>query len=183
MKDEVKVIWNRIFLDQVDSTNEYIKREVNNLPNFTVVVASHQTDGRGQFDRKWLSNPNENLLCSILLRKTSQLVVDQLNSILIKTLMNTLQQFGIVSSFKSPNDIYVHDKKIAGILIERTFENKNLLYTIVGIGLNVNQVYFQIPNATSMHSEAGMMFQVKSILEALLIHFEDQLRLFANNAI
>jgi BirA family biotin operon repressor/biotin-[acetyl-CoA-carboxylase] ligase len=178
-----KINWNIIFLDEIDSTNELIKREIKNLPNYTVVVANHQTNGKGQFDRKWVSNRNENLLCSILMKDTSILITEHLNSILINTIVNTLQRFGISASYKSPNDIYVNDLKIAGILVERAYENKHLLYTIVGIGLNINQVIFPIPKATSMHNETKMMFQVRYILDALLYQLEDQLKLFSINAI
>jgi BirA family transcriptional regulator, biotin operon repressor / biotin---[acetyl-CoA-carboxylase] ligase len=182
MNQPNQISWNTLFFDEIDSTNEFIKRQIDNLSNFTVIVANYQTNGRGQFDRKWLSNPNENLLCSILLKTVGCFITENLNTILVQTLLNTLKQYNIEATYKSPNDIYVNHLKIAGILVERSYENQNLRYTIIGIGLNVNQVEFPVPTATSMHNETGSIFLPRDILNTLLINFEKQYRLFSTDA-
>lgn len=170
-------VYHIVHLSEVDSTNNYIKLNWKNLPNRTVVLADFQTKGSGQFERSWVSNKKENLLYSILIKENVIIDIELLNQIVIDMVIKTLDQFGIRANFKTPNDIYVSDKKIAGILIERQFDQYQLLYTIIGIGLNVNQVVFEGLNATSMHNESKKKFTIEHILDTMLKIFDTLVRI------
>src|SRR5690606_10436096 len=139
-----------IELKQVNSTNDYLKSKYEELPSFTVVRADYQTAGRGQFDRKWNAARGKNLLFSLLLK---DIPFDQIITIkewIKSSIFQTLGSFGLDVYFKEPNDVYVDDKKICGILIETKSNEKNFDYVIIGIGLNVNQMLFSGFKATSL---------------------------------
>ena len=61
--------YGSLYFDQIDSTNDFLKRNYKMLPRITFIKAEHQTNGRGQFDRIWLSNDKENILCSLLVKR------------------------------------------------------------------------------------------------------------------
>ncbi len=158
--------------DTLDSTNDYIKKNHAFLKNHTVVHTMSQSHGRGQFSRTWESESGKNLLCSLLLKEDipqSELML--LSSSSVETL---LAKEKIISSIKPPNDIYVGDKKIAGILIERIYEGQTHLATIIGLGLNVNQKKFQTENAISMAQLSGKEFDVYSVLLSFLDVFKNK---------
>ena len=114
--------YHLIQLNTTDSTNNYLKKrsKEDDLPEFTLVTASHQTAGRGQRGNFWESNPSDNLLFSLLVRPAKlpiqeQFMLSEAVSIsLVKTLLKYAEDFTI----KWPNDIYWQNKKICGILIE-----------------------------------------------------------------
>ena len=142
-----------IWLDEIDSTNEYVRRHIHELDNLSVVAALSQSDGRGQRGNSWQSEPERNLLFSVVLRLQvqayDQFVISQMASLAV---VDLLGEHDIEAKIKWPNDIYVGDKKICGILIENAVSGKWISHSIVGIGLNVNQRNFDvsIPNPTSM---------------------------------
>jgi BirA family biotin operon repressor/biotin-[acetyl-CoA-carboxylase] ligase len=116
-------------------------------------VAAHQHNGRGQANTTWESEPGQNLLFSTLLLP-QELEAEAQVSLNITI---CLALYDLVNEFfpdrvriKWPNDIYVDDKKIAGILIESTLSGNRIKTCIVGIGLNVNQQAFSSPLAVSM---------------------------------
>ena len=141
-----------IGLDTVDSTNRYLRDEADVLWNecaaekrFVVVVAGHQTAGRGQRGNKWCSNAGENLLFSILVRPGEQLRVDKqfsLSQVVALSLHDTMRCYGIDAKLKWPNDIYVENRKLAGILVELDYSGAFVEQAIIGIGINVNQELF-----------------------------------------
>lgn len=160
MKSNYDIIW----LNSVDSTNDEAKRRIPELDNLAVLSAVSQTKGRGQRSNTWLSEPGKNLLMSIVLKyaphgeSTSdslavqaydQQVISQITSL---ALVDLLAAHEIEAKIKWPNDIYVGNKKICGILIENTVLGKWMTSSIIGIGLNVNQRSFdaKLPNPTSM---------------------------------
>ncbi len=139
---------NLIKLSAVDSTNNYLKILSSNsepLPEGTVIMAEHQFAGRGQQGSVWMAEPGKSLTFSLLLRpsfisaeqqfKLNMLVSVALNNVLLKYLPNGL-------TIKWPNDIYVDDRKIGGVLIENIVAGSNIKQSIIGIGLNVNQTFF-----------------------------------------
>lgn len=151
MKSKHDIIW----LESVDSTNHEAARQISNLDNLSVVSAVRQTEGRGQRGNKWLSNDGENLLFSIVLKLTPpMLAYDQfvLNELTSLAVVDFLASYGISADIKWPNDIYVDDRKICGILIENSLRDSHISSSIVGIGLNVNQRNFDdsIKNPTSI---------------------------------
>lgn len=140
---------NLIKLLSVDSTNNYLKKLTSNsepLPEGTVILAEHQFAGRGQQENVWHAAPGKNLTFSIFLKPDfitpdkhfllNVMVSVALNSVLAKYVYKYL-------SIKWPNDIYFGNKKIGGILIENAVMGSKIKHTIIGIGLNVNQLGFE----------------------------------------
>lgn len=143
---------NFIQFDEIDSTNDFLKKNYKYLSNFTIVKTGFQTKGRGQFDKVWESDRNQNILISILFKKYLP-SLKNINHNLINTIINTLKEYGITdATFKYPNDIIVQNNKIAGILIETKFNNKKFEYIIIGIGININQEKFNTSGAISLYN-------------------------------
>ena len=143
-----------IWLESVDSTNLEAKRHISDIDNLSVLSALEQTAGRGQRGNTWTSNAGENLMFSIVLKSPALMPEDHfaLNEIAALSVADFLSTYGIKAQIKWPNDIYVDDKKICGILIENSFRGKYISSSIIGIGLNINQRNFDVnlPNPTSM---------------------------------
>lgn len=168
--------WTIVKYHEIDSTNTYLKKNSEKYDHMTVVRANYQTQGRGQFDRTWTSESGKNLLCSILFKREFPFPSSWMNPIIVSTMIALLKEYGIEAYFKAPNDIYVQDHKIAGILMETKYENHHLQTFIVGIGLNVNQVNFPTElNATSMARLSQMTYDVEEILQRLLQIFDNHL--------
>lgn len=158
-----------MWFDTLDSTNEEVRRRIDSLDNLSVVSALTQTEGRGQRGNSWSSAPGENLTFSVLLRfsadeqdqhtscfpfmrATDQFVISEIAAL---SVVHILEKYGIPASIKWPNDIYVDESKICGILVESNLRGSGISFSIVGIGLNVNQKYFDVSlvNPTSMSLE------------------------------
>lgn len=137
--------------ESVTSTNDYLKENYQKLNHLTIVAADFQTKGRGQFLRTWESNSKENLLFSILLKNVKSDDVSLVQSIIVEMIISFFKFRQIPVYFKEPNDFYVDQKKIGGILIETKIKKSSCLYLIVGIGLNINQEDFENKNATSVY--------------------------------
>jgi len=147
---EMSVIWK----DETDSTNMDALRGKSAYPDKTVWAAGFQSAGRGQRGNKWTSTRSQNLTFSILLKPfnilaTSQFLISQTASV---AMVDYLTSRGIKALIKWPNDIYVSDRKICGILIEHFITGDKVSSSIVGIGLNVCQTDFpdDLPNPVSM---------------------------------
>src|SRR5690554_3726101 len=98
--------------DEVTSTSDILKEHFSSFSDFTIIKSNHQTKGRGQFDRSWTSNKDENLLFSILLKDLSINHIEYLKNWIVKSLFELFHAHQMTVSFKEPNDIYVDDKKI-----------------------------------------------------------------------
>ena len=173
-----------IKINAIDSSNNEIKRLYQNKlhTNGLVVWVKNQTDGRGQGNKKWLSQPDKNLTFSIFLSGEnfsflSHISLNLITSLSVKEVLNT---YGIKKIFiKWPNDILSVDKKISGILIENLYKGKKLMGSIVGIGINVNQVTFPKNfNVTSMKIIMGSIFSLKNVLSSFLEIFNQNLILY-----
>ena len=170
-----------IKINAIDSSNNEIKRLYHNNLHLDglVVWVKNQTDGRGQGSKKWVSHPNKNLTFSIFLNGenvsfSSHLYLNLITSLSIrKVLMNN----GINDIFiKWPNDILSVNKKISGILIENLYKGKKLMGSIVGVGININQIAFPKKfNASSMRIITGNEFSLKKILYEFLDIFRSNL--------
>ncbi|MPN29044.1 Bifunctional ligase/repressor BirA [bioreactor metagenome] len=149
---------------------------MNLVGDFSVFAARYQTNGRGQKGNTWESAEGENLTFSILIKPKFIKAEDQFLISQITTLgiVNYLKNRGINSLIKWPNDIYVNNRKICGILIEHYLGGDKLSASIIGIGLNVNQREFasDAPNPTSMINETGTSFVIEKELELLVSSIE-----------
>ena len=180
MKQDMTIKW----LETVDSTQDEIRRQLKVLANLSVVAALNQTAGRGQRGNRWETRPGENLTFSLLLRPGQDgirpvPVADQflLSEIATLALFRTLSDYGIPSRIKWPNDIYSGDRKICGMLIENSLLQENVSCSIIGIGLNVNQVQFNpaLMNPVSMSKITGETYDIREVLDRFLGHFSEEL--------
>jgi BirA family biotin operon repressor/biotin-[acetyl-CoA-carboxylase] ligase len=156
-----------IHLDTVDSTNNYTAnlQKEGKIQHGTVILADEQTAGRGQRGASWTSSAGENLLLSVYLTPDNLSVVDQpaLTHFISLSLIDFLRKIGISGKIKWPNDIYVNDLKIAGILIENSIRSSHISASIIGVGLNVNQQLFEGVNATSLKLQNEQHFQLNEV--------------------
>ena len=146
-----------IWLKETESTNRYAKKHICQLDNLSVVAATYQSDGKGQSDHIWHSEPGANMLISVILKDLSIKPSEQvrISDITATSVVELLESHGIKAWIKPPNDIWVDTKKICGILIEHSLLGNHISWSIIGIGLNVNQTSFpdDLPNPTSMKLE------------------------------
>ena len=146
-----------IWLEEVESTNRYAKEHISERDNLSVVAAAYQSAGKGQGDHKWHAKPGENMLISIVLKNTGIRPAEQgkISDMAAQSVVELLESHGIDAWIKPPNDIWVDTKKICGILIEHSLRGNHISWSIIGIGLNVNQTSFpdDLPNPTSMRLE------------------------------
>lgn len=124
---------NKIYFEELPSTNTYLKENYNKYKNQDIIIANKQTNGRGRFDRKWDSI--NDITISFLFKNNNY------NHPIISSLavFETLKSLGLNPKIKWPNDIFVDNKKISGILIESIFESNEKKCDIVGIGINMNK--------------------------------------------
>lgn len=157
-------LFKHIFFEEIDSTSSYLIKEHNNLENFTFVSTNYQRKGKGRENRQWISEKNTNLLFSFLI-KDKKLIKEYASISLACAAI--IAQYFISKEIKNvnikwPNDVYINEKKVAGILLEGNVDE----YLVVGIGVNVNQENF--PNdlhhpATSLYLESGDKRNIESI--------------------
>lgn len=152
----------------LDSTNTFLKTYHQALTHLTFVRTRHQTQGRGQFDRTWISDENENILCSVLLKDVLISAVEQYKKWIELGLSQFLTQQGLKITFKAPNDLYVGSRKICGILTETQSEANQFTFVVIGFGINVNQTQFGDIQATSLALETGLTYNVDTLFEALI---------------
>ena len=161
----------RIHLDTVNSTNTYIKERFDQLSDATLVTAGEQTAGRGRLDRKWLSPKDQNIYASFLMKEISQPFYATIVSSLavLQTLRATVPD--IDCYIKWPNDIYVEDAKIAGILSEGIWQNGKLAGIIGGMGININLDPEDLKKidqrAVSLYSLYKTKFNLKKVTDQL----------------
>jgi BirA family biotin operon repressor/biotin-[acetyl-CoA-carboxylase] ligase len=164
---------NTIFLTEVESTNNYANQLVLSkaAEHGTVVLAQHQIKGKGQQGNRWESESGKNLLASIVLFPNFLFAGKQfyLSKIASLAIVDFLKTETIEISIKWPNDIYVKNKKIAGILIENTVKGQNISSAIIGIGLNLNQEKFvsDAPNPASLMQFSGKDYDIEMVAEII----------------
>lgn len=163
-----------IKLSATDSTNTYLRNLCNeeNLKDYTVIVTNQQTKGRGQMGSVWESEVNKNLIFSVF-KDLSEFSIEHsfyLSMIVSLSIIDALKKMAIHDLWiKWPNDILSDNKKICGILIENVVKNNKLSSSIIGIGLNVNQLEFNnLPNAASLKSTTGINYNLDELLINIL---------------
>ncbi|MGX7668508.1 biotin--[acetyl-CoA-carboxylase] ligase [Flavobacterium pedocola] len=165
---------NIIKLDAIPSTNDFLKEKLSKqfVENFTVVVAENQTDGRGQMGAKWLNESGKNLTFSVLVKDLLLEInsIFNLNVAVAVSITEALNEFLIPNlSIKWPNDILAENKKIGGILIENSIKSNGEIISIIGIGLNVNQHFFEdLPKAGSLFTITTKEFDRDDVLRVIL---------------
>ncbi len=161
-----------------DSTNNYAATQLltKRPPEGTVFVASSQIDGRGQQSNIWESEPFKNLTFSILLYPRFLEIVKQfeISKAISLGVTDYLKEISDQVSIKWPNDIYIGNRKIAGILIENSVSGNKISSCIVGIGLNINQLVFtgDAPNPVSLLQITGRVYDLDGALSNLCLKID-----------
>src|SRR6056297_3036233 len=157
------------YFDEVTSTNSTLKAD-REAREGTVLLAKLQTSGRGTGSNQWESEKAQNITGSIVFEPT---FLEPANSFLVSMAISVgiatfLNQYSNEVKIKWPNDIYIKNKKIGGILIENEFTASAITRTIAGIGLNINQTRFiTAPNPTSLSIVTGKHFNLGIIEKEL----------------
>ncbi|MBA3704756.1 MAG: biotin--[acetyl-CoA-carboxylase] ligase [Bacteroidetes bacterium] len=166
---------NSIHLVSVNSTNSYASELLRQSKpsEGSLIYTFEQENGRGQRGNSWESEPNKNAALSVILYPTfltpdKQFLLTKFTSLAVADLMAELLEMPYNIGIKWPNDIYAGDKKIAGILIENNIRENGLQSTIIGIGININQLKFNTTgNATSLALLANKEFDSLECIERL----------------
>lgn len=176
---ETRVIGAKLFVfESIDSTNTCAKTLAEaGVESGTVVLADHQTAGRGRNGRSWLSEPGANLLFSVVLRpqltREQAFILTFYSSVAIARAVESVT--GEQIECKWPNDLLLHGKKFCGILLENSFRQQAITHSIIGIGLNVNQIEFHGDlgsRATSLRKELSQWFDRRKLLQSILTSME-----------
>ncbi|MBQ6557245.1 MAG: biotin--[Bacteroidales bacterium] len=166
-KSQAKIIW----LETAESTNKTLRESIPTSDNLSVIAAREQTAGRGQGAHTWFSSPGKNLTFSMLY-KPGRLNVDEMIVITCATTLGIrdyLLEKGVEARIKWPNDIWVGDKKICGILIENILDGSFIRDSIIGIGFNLNEDKWpeDLPNPVSLHNLTGKEYSTDTELVLL----------------
>ena len=171
----------------LSSTNQYATELLakSEPAEGTVILADAQTAGRGQFGSSWESQAGENLLFSLILYPRflpprDQFLLAQLTALAIADVVAALVPARV--QVKWPNDIYIGDRKVAGILIQNQLGPGQIQHCIVGVGLNTNQTQFppHLPNPTSLALATGANLDREALLDELLAGLEQRYLMLKN---
>ncbi len=165
-------------VDSVDSTNTLLSRlAAEGAPHATVVYARRQTAGRGQRGNSWEAEPGKNITMSMLFRAPQlppvpvarQFALSEHVAMAVADAIEPLLPDPSLLAVKWPNDIYVGDRKIGGILIECALSGSTIGSMIVGLGLNVNQTRFvsDAPNPVSLCQLVGKTFDIEELMRTI----------------
>jgi BirA family biotin operon repressor/biotin-[acetyl-CoA-carboxylase] ligase len=176
---------NLVFLPSCHSTNDIASEIIQNKEfiDGTVILADHQTAGKGQRGKLWESTSGENLLMSIILKTSFVKIERQFDLSIAVAVSEALDAFEIPDlSIKWPNDIYLNQKKIGGILIENSILGQKMGHSVIGIGLNIHQHKFENPRASSLFLEyPKIVFDRVTIAEKICEFLEQNLSVLKKN--
>lgn len=173
-------------LGKITSTQTVAKDIAAIFPKENILItAATQTQGKGQYERTWSSNPG-GLYFTLLLRPKKMSNLRDLSYQTGKALARTLEiEYGLKTQIKLPNDVLaLHGKtykKIAGILIESQSTNKNLNLLLVGVGINVNNKLPEDLEATSIKQIKKSAQNIDALLENFLKNFAEEYLLWQNS--
>lgn len=173
-------------LPEVASTNLYVEQLLTNerLPQGSVVYTENQSAGIGHADNKWESEPGKNMTATIILypgflQAADQFFITVIASLSVAETVESVLQ-GTKAEIKWPNDVFIQHRKVAGILIKNFIMGSVVDTSIVGVGLNINQIEFMsAPYATSLKIISGKDFQTNEVLtkwHAKLAEYYDLLK-------
>lgn len=174
------MIFNIRNIDRLESTNSYAQKLLENgdLQEGDVISTYNQENGKGQGENFWESESGSNITISVALQPrvihpSQQFIINQLVSL---ALVDVIEQYVANEEVKIkwPNDIYVADKKIAGVLIQNFIKGEEIEFSIVGIGVNVNQkeFYSDAPNPGSLIHYFNNTMDLKQLLDQLLLRID-----------
>ena len=160
--------------DEVTSTNDVAMHDAVAYRHGCILTARRQTAGRGQRGNRWSSAPGENLMFSLVVEPGHVLVERQFRisgmaALAASDAVRAVTNGAVACGVKWPNDLYVGDRKIGGILIEHSLHSEWLSRSVIGIGINVRQREFDpvLPNPTSIARELPLGSPVPTPEEVL----------------
>jgi len=170
-----------IKVNATESTNSMAREWYNSKKNGEpiCIVTKNQTSGRGQRGASWVSNAGENLTFSVIypspnLEITNQFLISAGVGLQIMKAFEDLKINNL--KLKWPNDIMADGYKIGGVLIENILKNNRIDASIIGIGLNINQVHFpDLPKASSLKNLTGTIYSTEEILSKVLSKLEEMI--------
>ena len=160
------------------STNDKVKMLIKSkkIKSGDIIIAKYQYGGRGQHKNKWYSSYGKNLLCSMLYRPLDLNVnqVFSINQVVSLAVLKTIRKFNKEKCLiKWPNDILSVNKKISGILVENSLSLNQVNYSIIGVGININQVSFKkLPNATSLKKISNSNIIIQEVFNELIDNYK-----------
>jgi len=181
--------YRAIHFDQIDSTNEYAWNLIanNNPTDDLVIIADHQTAGKGQYGRKWEDQAGENIIMTVI--KSPQNLPLQnaflLNVITSLSIIDALEEVSHEKfSIKWPNDVYYGNKKISGILIKNKVQDNVITHTILGTGININQKKFsaEAKNPISLTQITHENHDLLSVSSKILKGYDTYFQMLERNA-
>jgi BirA family biotin operon repressor/biotin-[acetyl-CoA-carboxylase] ligase len=166
---------NMLVLDSVDSTNNYAMALIQQGERDTIkpVFAMEQTQGKGRRGKQWKSNKGANIMLSIPIEMQWLPLSQQfqLSAAIALSCHDLFLKYRVSNVFiKWPNDIFINDSKAGGILIENVIKGTLWQWSVIGIGLNINQEKFEDFNlkATSLKLATGETYDVLKLAEELV---------------
>ena len=171
-----KIKNNIIWLDEVDSTNSFVLKNIKKLANKTIIASLNQTAGRGTKKRKFFSVVNKTLTFSILIKDIKTKILNELAIFSAVVLIFVLKKYNVKDAkIKWFNDIFLNEKKLAGILVE-SITLKNNADAVIGIGININATKQELCSlnlyeASSIFSETKIYIDPKNFLFCYLYYF------------
>jgi len=166
-----------IYLETIDSTNRWVKENIDTLTDKTVVCAKTQTQGRGRLERSWIDLGEGNLFMTIVLKPAEKFdeTFANLTQYLSVSLCKVLESYGLKPEIKWPNDVLINGKKIAGILSEASVKGSVFKGLALGIGVNLNadeKDFSKIDKlVTSLNLELGKTIDMSEFKSALCKEF------------
>lgn len=165
------------FLTECHSTNDIAleKIKLKEIAEGSIIIAEAQTKGRGQRGNRWWSEPGKNLTFSLVLQPFFLDITEQfeLNIIISLAASEVLSEYIQDIRIKWPNDLFHEEKgKIGGILIENLVSQRGIDFSVIGIGLNINQEMRELPNTTSLLDLSGREWDKMEIFKALVFKIE-----------
>ena len=176
--------FNYHYFKEVGSTNDTLAELARqNAPEWTVVLADHQTNGRGRYRRSWHSPAGLGMWLSLLLRPAfDNRQLNFINLLAANTMATVLEQLAttvqqqMVTGLKWPNDVLIKNKKVSGILLESNSTGSKLDSLVIGIGINANQHKFEGEykiQPTSLKFEVKREISRERLMSEVLNNFEE----------
>ncbi len=166
------------------STNTLAKEMAAEMEGPAIISVNNQTRGRGQKGNSWEAEPGKNLTFSMMwhpkdFEACRQFAISEAIALAVTDL---LREIGVEAKVKWPNDIYVGDRKICGILIEHSLNGRNIHSKVGGVGINMNQVEFlsDAPNPISLRHITGRELDLNSLLDRFGVLAEDRIAVIAD---
>lgn len=170
---------NLFYFKTLDSTNLFAKKNIEKFNDKSVIYCDIQTNGRGRFDRKWLSNRKDNIFLSFILKPQEKnilkLPLTNLTQYLCVVLAKVIETYNVLTQIKWPNDVLINEHKISGILAECVWSGKDFRGLVLGVGVNLNYEKEDFVNieqkATSLNLEIGQKINRDKFLKKLVDEF------------